>query len=192
MPFEAFEAGFLSVLPPIIAIALALITKEVIFSLILGILSGTLIYSFGTGLGLTGIVTVASELMINRVSVNAEMFIFLIMLGALVAVVTRAGGSRAYGYWASRRLKSARSAGLATSFLGLLLFIDDYFNCLTVGTVMRPITDRYKISREKLAYIIDTTAAPICIIAPVSSWAAAVISLYPDHGGMTGMQAFIS
>ena len=192
MPFEAFEAGFLSILPPIIAIVLALITKEVIFSLILGILSGTMIYSFSTGLGFAGIVTVTSELMINRVGNNAEMIIFLVMLGALVAVVTKAGGSRAYGLWAARKLKSAKSASLATSFLGLILFIDDYFNCLTVGTVMRPITDKYKISREKLAYLIDTTAAPICIIAPVSSWAAAVISYYPETAGVSGMQAFIS
>jgi Na+/H+ antiporter NhaC len=119
------------------------------------------------------------------------MVIFLAMLGVLVALVTKAGGSKAYGQWAAGRLKSKRSASLATGLLGILIFIDDYFNCLAVGTVMKPVTDRHRISREKLAYIIDATAAPICIIAPVSSWAASVISYYPTQTGITGMQAFV-
>jgi Na+/H+ antiporter NhaC len=117
--------------------------------------------------------------------------LFLALLGALVAVVTRAGGSNAYGIWASGKIKSRQSAGLLTAFLGLLIFIDDYFNCLTVGTVMRPVTDRHRISREKLAYLIDATAAPVCVIAPISSWAASVISYYPTETGVTGMQAFV-
>ncbi|MDR3311883.1 MAG: Na+/H+ antiporter NhaC family protein [Spirochaetaceae bacterium] len=189
---EPVNVGILSVVPPIIAIALALITKEVIFSLMLGIVSGTVIYSFAAGLGFTGIFTTTINLMIARVGENASMVIFLAMLGALVAIITKAGGSRAYGNWAAKRLKSAQSAGVTTVLLGIIIFIDDYFNCLTVGTVMRPVTDRFKISREKLAYLIDATAAPVCIIAPISSWAASVISYYPTATGITGMQAFVS
>jgi len=191
MEFESIQAGFFSVIPPLIAISLALITKEVIFSLFLGIISGTLIYSLISGLSVFAAFHVASDLMIGKVGENASMVIFLAVLGALVAVITRAGGSRAYGQWAARKLKNAKSASLATAFLGIIIFIDDYFNCLTVGTVMRPITDRYKISREKLAYLIDATAAPVCIIAPISSWAASVISYYPTETGITGMQAFV-
>jgi Na+/H+ antiporter NhaC len=130
--------------------------------------------------------------MITKIGDNASMVIFLAVLGALVAIITKAGGSMAYGQWAAKRLKNTRGASLATVFLGILIFIDDYFNCLTVGTVMRPVTDRHKISREKLAYLIDATAAPICIIAPISSWAASVISYYPTQAGITGMQAFVS
>jgi Na+/H+ antiporter NhaC len=191
MEFEAIQAGLLSIIPPLIAIFLALVTKEVIFSLLLGIMSGTFIYSISAGLGAAGTFHVAIDLMIAKVGANASMIIFLSMLGALVALVTRAGGSKAYGSWAVRRLRSPRSASLATGFLGILIFIDDYFNCLTVGTVMMPVTDQHKISREKLAYLIDATAAPVCIIAPISSWAASVISYYPDRLGLTGMQAFI-
>jgi len=192
MEFQSIQAGILSVVPPLIAIALALISKEVIFSLLFGILSGTLIYSIAAGIGIIAAIRVASDLMVAKVAENASMLIFLSMLGALVAVVTKAGGSRAYGLWASKRLKSPRGAGFSTVLLGMILFIDDYFNCLTVGTIMRPITDSYKISREKLAYFIDSTAAPVSIIAPVSSWAAAVISYYPAKAGMSGMQAFVS
>ena len=192
MDFAPVEAGILSILPPIIAIALALITKEVIFSLIIGILSGTAIYSFSTGMGALGIITTALELMVSRVGANAEMVIFLVMLGSLTAVISIAGGSRAYGLRASARIKNGRSAGLAASFLGLILFIDDYFSIITAGTVMRPLTDRNKISREKLAYIINTTAAPVCIIVPVSSYAASVISYFPEHSSLSGMQAFLS
>lgn len=188
------NAGFWSIIPPLVAIALALITKEVIFSLLIGIMSGALIYSQFAGLGPLGIFTVTMDMMITKLSDgdNAAMIIFLALLGALVALVTKAGGSNAYGIWASKKIKSQRSAGLLTVILGILIFIDDYFNCLTVGTVMRPVTDRFNISREKLAYYIDATAAPVCIIAPISSWAASVISYYPDRAGVSGMQAFIS
>ncbi|MHC6201786.1 Na+/H+ antiporter NhaC family protein [Breznakiellaceae bacterium SP9] len=192
MEFEAVQVEILSVLPPVIAISLALITKEVIFSLLLGIMSGTLIYSIAAGLGVLGAFHVTTDLMISKVGANSSMVIFLAMLGALVALITRAGGSKAYGGWAGRKLKTQRSASLATAALGVIIFIDDYFNCLTVGTVMKPVTDQHRISREKLAYLIDATAAPVCIIAPISSWAASVISYYPTQTGITGMQAFVS
>lgn len=170
---DPIYAGWLSIVPPIIAIALALMTKEVISSLMIGILSGTLIYAcMSGGNPVVGTVDYAFKLMANRVDIN--IILFLALLGALVAVVNMAGGSQAYGRWAGNKLKSKRSAMVATGVLGSLIFIDDYFNCLTVGTVMKPVTDKYHISRAKLAYIIDATAAPICIIAPISSWAAAV------------------
>jgi Na+/H+ antiporter NhaC len=190
---ESASVGILSVLPPVIAIALALITKEVIFSLLLGIMSGAVIYSAAMGLGVIGVFTTTIDLMISKLadSDNAAMVVFLALLGALVALVTRAGGSKAYGGWAVRKIKNERSASLVTALLGMLIFIDDYFNCLTVGTVMRPVTDQHKISREKLAYLIDATAAPVCIIAPISSWAASVISYYPTETGITGMEAFV-
>ncbi|MDR0553731.1 MAG: Na+/H+ antiporter NhaC family protein [Treponema sp.] len=193
MQSEFVHAGIWSVVPPLVAIVLSLITKEVIFSLIIGIMSGALIFSVLTGLGAVGVFTVTIDTMIAKLADgdNAAMVIFLALLGGLVAVVTRAGGSSAYGVWAAGKIKSQRSAGLLTAFLGLLIFIDDYFNCLTVGTVMRPVTDRHRISREKLAYIIDATAAPVCVIAPISSWAASVISYYPTETGITGMQAFV-
>jgi Na+/H+ antiporter NhaC len=188
------HAGILSIVPPLVAIGLALITKQVILSLLIGIMSGSFIYSILAGFGPLGIFTVTIDIMIAKLadSDNAAMIIFLAILGALLALITKAGGSAAYGAWATKRIKSQRSAGLLTAGLGLLIFIDDYFNCLTVGTVMRPVTDRYRISREKLAYLIDSTAAPICIIAPISSWAASVISYYPTDAGVSGMQAFIS
>ncbi|MDR1252192.1 MAG: Na+/H+ antiporter NhaC family protein [Treponema sp.] len=187
------HAGIWSVAPPLVAIVLSLITKEVIFSLLVGIMSGALIYSVFAGLGAVGVFTVTVDTMIGKLADgdNAAMVIFLALLGGLVALVTKAGGSRAYGVWASARIKSRSSAGALTALLGLLIFIDDYFNCLTVGTVMRPVTDRHRISREKLAYLIDATAAPVCVIAPISSWAASVISYYPTETGVTGMQAFV-
>ena len=191
MEIEAVQAGILSILPPLIAIALALITKEVIFSLTLGILSGTLIYGVLTGAGLVGIFNYTIDAMITNVSDNASMIIFLSLLGALVALITRAGGARAYGAWAGQKLKSKRSARLTTTLLGLIIFIDDYFNCLTVGTVMKPVTDRFKISREKLAYLIDATAAPICVIAPISSWSASAAGYFPAETGISGLQAFL-
>ena len=191
---EAINVGFLSVLPPIIAIGLALWTKEVISSLIIGILSGTLIYSLHTSSGFLNVFTktfdVTTTLMADKMAENAAIILFLAFLGALVAVITRAGGSRAYGDWASRKIKSRAGAQLATSGLGALIFIDDYFNCLTVGTVMRPVTDKQRVSHAKLAYIIDATAAPVCIIAPISSWAASVISQM-DGTGLDGMSAFV-
>ena len=165
------EYSWLSILPPIIAIALALLTKEVISSLLIGILSGVLIFARGNL-----IVAVESmfTVMGDALGGNAFIIIFLCLLGVLVAVVTKAGGSAAYGEWASRKIRTKTGALLSTSALGALIFVDDYFNCLTVGSVMRPVTDKHRISREKLAYIIDSTAAPICIIAPVSSWAVSV------------------
>lgn len=188
---EAVDVGFISILPPLIAIGLALLTKEVISSLILGILSGTLIYTLHTGGGLAAMFSATISLLSGKLADNAAIIIFLSLLGALVAVVTLAGGSRAYGQWAAHRLKSRGGAQAATSALGLLIFVDDYFNCLTVGTVMQPVTDRYRVSRAKLAYIIDATAAPVCIIAPISSWAASVISQMGDTG-LDGMSAFVS
>lgn len=192
MEWEAINVGILSILPPVVAIVLALITKEVVFSLILGILSGTTIYAFVTGTGVVGIFDTTATLMADKLAGNTSMIIFLCLLGILVALVNRAGGSRAYGEWAVTKLKSKRSSSIATAFLGILIFIDDYFNCLTVGTVMRPVTDRFNLSREKLSYLIDATAAPICIIAPISSWAASVMSYYPESTGMSGMTAFLS
>ena len=184
------EVGFLSILPPIIAIILALITKEVISSLLIGIFSGAIIYSFSTGEGVLRVIELVFSLMCEKIGDNAYIIIFLAILGALVVVITKAGGSQAYGNWAAKKINSRSWAQIATFILGVCIFIDDYFNCLTVGTVMKPITDKNRISRAKLAYLIDATAAPICIIAPVSSWAASVIS-YMDGTGINGMTTFI-
>lgn len=183
--------GIWSIIPPIIAIALALITKEVVFSLVVGILSGTIIYTAVMSLNPVEILNLTATLFFQKLSDNGSMIIFLSLLGIIVVLVSHSGGSRAYGEWASKKFATKTSAGVATSCLGVLIFIDDYFNCLTVGTVMRPVTDRLRISREKLAYIIDATAAPVCIIAPISSWAAAVISYFPEEAG-NGMTAFMS
>ena len=190
---EAYNAGWLSILPPVIAIVLALVTKEVFFSLMLGVLSGTFIYAVGTGAEnvVMSTVEVAFETMTKKVDFN--IIIFCSLLGALVYVVFLAGGSRAYGRWASKRIKTKRAALLSTSGLGITIFIDDYFNCLTIGTVMTPVTDTLKVSRAKLAYIIDATAAPVCIIAPVSSWAAAVGSSLASTGAFeSDFGAFVS
>lgn len=185
------QTGWLSVLPPVIAIALALITKEVYSSLLMGVISGMLIYCGFTGDSILSAVTNTLDMMAYKLGNNSYMVLFLALLGALVVVVTRAGGSRAYGRWASKRLKNPVAAKLATVLLGILIFIDDYFNCLTVGTVMRPITDKHRIAREKLAYLIDSTAAPVCIIAPISSWAVAVSSEVEASGGMNAFMATI-
>ncbi len=182
------EAGWLSILPPLIAIILALKTKEVYSSLFAGVLSGMLIYCLKTGSTILEAVRMVLDMIAYKISDNSYMILYLSLLGSVVMVVTMAGGSRAYGQWASGKLKTKRSAKVATALLGCLIFIDDYFNCLTVGTVMRPITDKHKISREKLAYIIDSTAAPVCIIAPISSWAVAVAS---EVGGEGGLAAFV-
>lgn len=162
-----------SLLPPIIAIVLALITKEVYLSLFIGIVSGALLY---TNFSPIGTVNAIFDMMSEKLgdSWNIGILTFLVFLGIMVALMTKAGGSAAYGNWANKKIKSKRAASLATVGLGCLIFVDDYFNCLTVGSVMRPVTDRFNISRTKLAYLIDATAAPICIIAPISSWAAAV------------------
>ena len=193
---DMIDVGWLSILPPVIAIVLALVTKEVISSLLVGIVSGTLIYAFNTGGGVVKAADVTFTLMAEKLGGNAPIILFLGFLGALVAVVTMAGGSRAYGEWATKKITTKRGAQLGTSLLGVLIFIDDYFNCLTIGTVMRPVTDKQHISRAKLAYIIDATAAPICIIAPISSWAASVISqmgeLNVNGTPINGMQTFIA
>ena len=183
MEFTMIETGWWSILPPVIAIALALITKEVYSSLFIGIMSGMLIYSFAGNGNLFSAVAMTFDMMSSKIADNAYMIIFLALLWAVVSLVSKSGGSQAYGRWVEKHLKSKRAAAFATSFLGILIFIDDGFNCLTVGTVMRPITDRLRISREKLAYIIDATAAPVCIIAPVSSWAVAVASEVSDTNG---------
>ncbi len=183
MEFTMIETGWLSILPPLIAIVLALITKEVYSSLFIGIFSGMLIYSFSTGGSLISASALTFDMMSSKIADNAYMIIFLALLWAVVMLVSRSGGSLAYGQWAGKRIRSKRAAAFATSLLGVLIFIDDGFNCLTVGTVMRPITDRLRISREKLAYIIDATAAPVCIIAPVSSWAVAVASEVSENNG---------
>ena len=174
---------FLSLLPPVIAIALALITKEVYSSLFIGILSGALIYS---NLNIWGMLTNTCDVMIGKLSDswNVGILIFLVLLGMMVSLVNKAGGSAAYGRWASKHIKSRTGAVLSTALLGTLIFIDDYFNCLTVGSVMRPVTDKHNISRSKLAFLIDATAAPVCIIAPISSWAAAVSSVAPEGQGL--------
>ncbi len=184
MGLEMIEAGWLSVLPPLIAITLALISKEVYSSLFLGILSGMCVYCFAAGGNILQAVTYVFDMIAAKIGENGYMIIFLVLLGSLVVIVTRSGGSDAYGQWAGRRIRKTVSAKLATAFLGLLIFVDDGFNCLTVGTVMRPITDKCRISREKLAYLLDATAAPICIIAPISSWAVAVASQVEEAGGL--------
>ena len=190
---DPFNAGWLSILPPVIAIVLALCTKEVISSLLIGIMSGTLIYAVGTDHSnlLMGTVETAFQLMATKVDFN--ILVFCTLLGSLVYVISMAGGSRAYGDWAIRRIRSRRSSLLASGGLGAFIFIDDYFNCLTVGTVMRPVTDTYGVSRAKLAYIIDSMAAPVCIIAPISSWAAAVGSSLKSTGAFeSDFAAFVS
>ena len=183
---------FWALVPPIVAIVLALITKETYSSLFVGILVGAL---FAAGFSPVG----ALDTMINDGFIgaiadgwNAGIFMFLVLLGIMVALINAAGGSAAFGRWAVKHVHTRVGALLATFLLGVLIFIDDYFNCLTVGSVMRPVTDSHKISREKLAYIIDATAAPICMIAPVSSWAAAVSATAQDlNSGISGIQLFI-
>ena len=184
MGLEMIEAGWLSILPPLIAITLALISKEVYSSLFLGILTGMCVYCFVAGGNILQAVTYVFDMIAAKIGQNGYMIIFLVLLGSLVVIVTRSGGSDAYGQWAGRRIRKTVSAKLATAFLGLLIFVDDGFNCLTVGTVMRPITDKCRISREKLAYLLDATAAPVCIIAPISSWAVAVASEVEEAGGL--------
>ena len=184
-------ATFWALLPPIIAIVLALITKEVYSSLFIGILAGGLIYS-NFNFEKT-VVHVFKEGFIDSVadSYNIGIIIFLVLLGALVAMMNKTGGSAAFGRWAAKHIKTTLGAQLATIALGVLIFIDDYFNCLTVGSVMRPVTDAKKVSREKLSYLIDATAAPVCIIAPISSWAAAVAGFAKGAGAESGMSLFV-
>lgn len=181
----AMYATFWALIPPIVAIALALITKEVYSSLFVGILVGALFYSGFSFEGTVnhifsdGIIKVLSD------SYNVGILVFLVILGTMVNLMNRAGGSSAFGRWASRHIKTRVGAELATILLGVLIFIDDYFNCLTVGSVMKPITDKHNVSRAKLAYLIDATAAPVCIIAPISSWAAAVSGFVEGEDGLS-------
>lgn len=179
-----------SLLPPVIAIVLALITKEAYSALFIGVLVGSL---FTCGfVPVTTLDTILNDGLIAAISANAGIFLFLVLLGIIVALVNAAGGSAAFGRWAETHIKTHAGAQLATFVLGILIFIDDYFNCLTVGSVMRPVTDSHKISRPKLAYLIDATAAPVCMIAPISSWAAAVSSTAEDlDTGISGIQLFI-
>lgn len=195
---EDYESSFYStpiaLLPPVIAIILALITKEVYSSLFVGIFSGALLYAnFNLELTVNTIFFNEDGGMLYKIAdtFNAGILVFLVMLGILVALMNRAGGSEAFGKWASKHIKTRIGAQVATVFLGMLIFVDDYFNCLTVGSVMRPVTDSHKVSRAKLSYIIDATAAPVCIIAPISSWAAAVTSSVPDDAEINGFQTFI-
>ena len=184
-------ATFAALLAPIIAIVLALITKEVYSSLVIGIIVGGAIYAGGNFEGT--LVHVVSDGFIANVadSYNMGILLFLILLGALVSMMNKAGGSAAFGRWATAHIKSRVGAQLATIALGVLIFIDDYFNCLTVGSVMRPVTDSHKVSRAKLSYLIDATAAPVCIIAPISSWAAAVAGFARGAGAESGISLFI-
>ena len=180
-----YYSTFMALAPPIIAIVLALVTKEVYSSLFVGVLAGALLYS---NFDLIGAVNaIVNDGLIANVgdSWNAGILIFLVLLGVMVGLVNAAGGSAAFGRWAKEHVKTKTGAMLATFALGVLIFIDDYFNCLTVGSVMRPVTDGHKISRAKFAYIIDATAAPICMIAPISSWAAAVTSVVGSENGLT-------
>ena len=196
MPLRALAAGeeaaqpsmyatFWALVPPIVAIVLALITKEVYSSLFIGILVGGLFYSNFSFEGTVthifndGFVAVLSD------SYNVGILIFLVILGAMVSLMNRAGGSAAFGHFAKEKIKTRAGAQLATVALGVLIFIDDYFNGLTVGSVMRPVTDEHKVSRSKLAYLIDATAAPVCIIAPISSWAAAVSGFVEGEDGFS-------
>ncbi len=181
----AMYATFMALVPPIVAIVLALITKEVYSSLFVGILIGGLFYSgftfekTVTHVFQDGIIGVLSD------SYNVGILVFLVILGIMVCMMNQAGGSAAFGRWASVHIKSRVGAQLATILLGVLIFIDDYFNCLTVGSVMRPVTDKHNISRAKLSYLIDATAAPVCIIAPISSWAAAVTGFVEGEDGLS-------
>ncbi len=179
-----------SLLPPIIAIALALITKETYSSLFVGIVVGALLVNNFAPVATMD--TIVNGGLITAISDNAGIFLFLVILGIFVALVNATGGSAAFGKWAASHVKSRPGTMLATFALGVLIFIDDYFNCLTVGAVMRPLTDKQRISRAKLAYLIDATAAPVCMIAPISSWAAAVSGVAADlDTGISGIQLFV-
>ena len=181
---ESVQQSYWSLIPPVIAIILALVTKEVYSSLFIGIVTGCLLYS---GFSFEGTMThIFTDGIIGSLADawNVGILIFLVILGTIVQLMNRTGGSAAFGNWATRRISSREGAQLATIALGVLIFIDDYFNCLTVGSVMRPVTDKFKVSRAKLAYLIDATAAPVCIIAPISSWAAAVAGFVEGENGL--------
>ena len=186
MDGSMFVGTWWSLVPPLLAIVLALVTKEVYSSLFIGVAMGALLY---TGFHPWNAFVAFFDIMKN--SMNLNILIFDVLLGMIIVLMSKSGGSAAYGKWAGTKIKSKKSAMLATTGLGVLIFVDDYFNCLTVGSVMRPVTDRFKVSRAKLAYIIDATAAPVCIIAPISSWAAAVNSYVPEDAGISGFQLFL-
>ena len=175
-----------SLVPPVVAILLAFITKEVYISLFCGVLLGAM---FTAGFQPWGTFETLFNTMTGNMNLN--IIIFDILLGMIIVLMSQSGGSAAYGNWATKKIKGKKSALFATTGLGMLIFVDDYFNCLTVGSVMRPVTDKFKVSRAKLAYIIDATAAPVCIIAPISSWAAAVNSYVPEDSSLTGFQLFL-
>ena len=187
MDSSMFIGTWWALVPPLLAILLAFITKEVYSSIFIGVAVGALLYS-----GFHPWEAFVNFFDIMKNSMNLNILTFDVLLGMIIVLMAKSGGSAAYGKWAGTKIKSKRSALLATAGLGVLIFVDDYFNCLTVGSVMRPVTDRYKVSRAKLAYIIDATAAPVCIIAPVSSWAAAVNSDVPEDAGISGFQLFLS
>ena len=191
--FELISTGAWSIVPPLLALALALITKEVYSSLTIGVFVGMVIYQFTlNGVGVDQLVTAFADVpnaMALQIADNGALLLFLALLGALTVVIATAGGSRAYAEWVSTHIKNARAAQVLTGLLGIIIFVDDYFNCLTVGAVMRPVTDRFHVSHEKLAWIIDSTAAPVCIIAPVSSWAVAVGGYLGDDGFSTFVQS---
>ena len=183
-----------SLLPPVVAIGLALVTKEVYFSLFMGVVTGGLLYANGNlGLALQTILYNEEGGLVNKIATqqNASILVFVVLLAALVALMNKAGGSAAFGRWASKHIHSRVGAQLATIALGVLIFVDDGFNCMTVGSVIRPVTDRHQVSRAKLAYLIDATAAPVCIIAPISSWAAAVTYSVPADAGINGFEMFL-
>lgn len=182
---------FWALVPAVVAIILALCTKEVYSSLFVGIIIGGIFFAVDKSSGFTGFMDhVFGDCLVGSVtdSYNAGILIFLIVLGIMVALMNKAGGSAAFGNWAKKHIKSKMGAQICTIVLGILIFIDDYFNCLTVGSVMRPVTKKYGVSKEKLAYLIDSTAAPICIIAPISSWAAAVSAFV--SGSENGIELF--
>lgn len=188
MTGEVTKASAWSLFPPLVAIFVALFTKEVFSSLFLGIVTGAILSSGGSiSVFLNNLI---QEGFINAISGSSGIFIFLVVLGIIVVLINLSGGSKAFGNWANSKIKTRKGAQLATFFMCIMLFIDDYFNCLTSGSVMKPITDSHKISRAKLAYIIDATAAPVCMIAPISSWAAAV-SGYAESSHMSGIELFI-
>ena len=181
-----FIGTWWALIPPLLAIILAFITKEVYSSLFIGVAVGALLYS-----GFHPWDSFVNFFEIMKNSMNLNILIFDVLLGMIIVLMAKSGGSAADGKWAGTKIRTKRSALLATMGLGVLIFVDDYFNCLTVGSVMRPVTDQQKVSRAKLAYIIDATAAPVCIIAPISSWAAAVNSYVPADAGISGFQLFL-
>ena len=188
------DAGPWSLVPPLLAIALALATKQVVLSLFLGVLSGTAVYACLAPVAIGNVPVSLAALATRSIGDgdNLAVLVFAFFMGPLIAAMTRTGGAQAFGRWAGKTMRTAVAAKLSTVAFGLLFFVDDYFNCLTIGNVMRPVTDRFRISREKLAYFTDATAAPICVIAPVSTWAAYIVSLYGDNvAGASAVATFL-